>query len=248
MLDLSGIKPVLKREIKSYFTSPLAYIFLVLFLVMQGVFTFYLGSFFARGQADLTSFFAYQPWLFLFFMPAISMRLWAEERRGGTLELLLTLPIAPMGAILGKYLAALLFCLIAIALTFPIWITVNYLGDPDNGVIVMGYIGAFFLAASYLAIGLAMSVFTANQVIAFILSITLCFLFAVTGMPIVLDSISALGSDALTLAFAGLSILTHFNEIQSGVLTVPALIYFLSLIFFWIGVCAVGLSRSREAG
>lgn len=248
LIKTQGWKPVFKKEFKGYFTTPLAYIFLVIFLVLQGVFTFYLGRFFDRGQADLVSFFSFQPWLFLFFGPAIAMRLWAEERRTGTIELLMTLPISLSGAIGGKYLAAFTFTALAIALTFPIWLSVNYLGNPDNGVIIISYVASLLLAGAYLAIGMAMSSITSNQVVAFVLATALCFLFNVTGLPIVLDSVGALMGEEISLVFASMSLLTHFNEMQRGTLTLTSVVYFMSLIGLWLWVCRLALQRSREAG
>lgn len=243
-----ALQTIIKREFASYFATPVAYVFLVIFLVLQGMFTFYLGAFFEREQADLVSFFAYQPWLFLFLMPAIGMRLWAEERKAGTFELLLTLPI-PMGVIVvGKYVAALLFAILALSLTLPIWITVNWLGSPDNGVIITGYLGSILMAASYLAIAAALSATTKNQVVAFILSVTGCFLFLVSGLPMVLDVFSGWAPDALVLAIANLSLLTHFDNMQKGVVVLSDLIYFAAVIFTWLWVNRVVIESKREAG
>jgi len=239
---------IMRREFASYFATPVAYVFLVIFLVLQGLFTFYLGSFFEREQADLVSFFAYQPWLFLFLMPAIGMRLWAEERNSGTFELLLTLPV-PLGAIvMGKYLAALLFAAFALLLTAPIWITVNWLGNPDNGVILTGYLGSFLMAASYLAIAAALSAVTKNQVVAFILSVAGCFLFLVSGLPMVLNVFSGWAPDALVLAVANLSLLSHFDNLQKGVVVLSDMVYFAALIGLWLWVNRLVIESKREAG
>jgi len=243
-----AVLTVMKREFVSYFTTPVAYVFLVIFLIMQGLFTFYMGSFYDREQADLVSFFAYQPWLFLFLMPSIGMRLWAEERRAGTFELLLTLPI-PLGAVVvGKYLAALMFAGLALFLTTSIWITVNWLGDPDNGVIITGYIGSFLMAASYLAIGAALSATTKNQVIAFILAVTVCFLFLVSGLPMVLDSFSGWAPDEFVLVIANLSLLSHFDNLQKGVVVLSDLVYFAAIIGLWLWINCVVIESKREAG
>jgi ABC-2 type transport system permease protein len=172
---MNGVITVMKRELASYFATPIAYVFIAIFLILAGAFTFYIGNFYERGQADLTSFFTFHPWLFLFLVPALSMRLWAEERKSGSIELLMTLPLEPWQAVLGKFLAAWLFTGIAIALTFPIWITVNYLGQPDNGVIFAAYVGSFLMAGGFLAVGSCISATTKNQVIAFILSVVTCF-------------------------------------------------------------------------
>ena len=244
----SPIAVVFKREFFSYFETPIATVFLVIFLIMQGLFTFYLGAFYTREQADLSAFFTFHPWLYLFFMPAIAMRLWAEERRAGTLELLLTLPL-PRGAIvLGKYLASVAFAAIALGLTFPIWITVNWLGAPDNGVIVTGYLGSLLMAAAYLAIGAAVSVTTKNQVIAFIASVSVCFLFLVAGLPMVLDFLGAILPDALVLVVANLSFLTHFDNLQKGVVALGDIIFFASVITLWLMINTIVLDTKREAG
>jgi len=242
------LSTIIKREFLSYFATPVAYVFLVIFLVLQGMFTFYLGAFFEREQADLASFFAYQPWLFLFLMPAIGMRLWAEERNIGTFELLLTLPV-PLGTIvLGKYLAALLFATLALLLTVPIWVTVNWLGNPDNGVIVTGYLGSFLMSASYLAIGAALSAATKNQVVAFILSVAGCFLFLVSGMPMVLNVFSGWAPDSFVLAIANLSLLNHFDNLQKGVMVLSDIVYFAALIGMWLWINRLVIESKREAG
>jgi ABC-2 type transport system permease protein len=178
---------IARREFAAYFATPLAYVFIVIFLVLSGVFTFYLGGFFEGGQANLSAFFNFHPWLYLFLVPAIAMRLWAEERKSGSIELLMTLPITRFEAVTGKFLAAWVFSGIALALTFPMWFTVNYLGNPDNGVILAGYLGSFFMAGGYLAIGSCLSAVTRNQVIAFVVSVAVSFLFTVSGLPIVID-------------------------------------------------------------
>src|SRR6201995_1339702 len=179
---------IIGRELASYFATPLAYVFILIFLMLSSAFTFYLGGFFERGQADLQSFFYWHPWLYLFLIPAVSMRLWAEERKSGSIELLMTQPVTLWEAVLGKYFAAWAFAGLALALTFPIWITVNFLGNPDNGTILAAYIGSFLLAGGYLAIGSATSALTSNQVIAFILGVVVCFVVLLAGFPIVLDA------------------------------------------------------------
>src|SRR5215470_123844 len=178
---------IMRRELASYFATPLAYVFIVIFLVLANAFTFYLGGFYERGQADLDPFFTFHPWLYLFLIPALSMRLWAEERKSGSIELLMTQPISLWDAVLGKYLAAWIFAGVALFLTFPIWITVNYLGDPDNGAIFAAYIGSLLLAGGFLAVGSCMSALTSNQVIAFILGVVVCFVLTLAGFPVVLD-------------------------------------------------------------
>ena len=230
---MSGVVAVMKRELASYFATPIAYVFIVIFLVLASVFTFYIGNFYERGQADLAAFFTFHPWLFLFLVPALSMRLWAEERKSGSIELLMTLPIEVWQAVLGKFLAAWIFTGIAIALTFPIWITVNYLGEPDNGVIFAAYIGSFLMAGGFLAVGSCISATTKNQVIAFILSVVACFLLLLAGFELVLNFFSGWTPQAVLDAIASLSFLTHFNNISKGVIDVRDVVYFALLI----GVC-----------
>ncbi|HUL81803.1 MAG TPA: ABC transporter permease subunit [Gammaproteobacteria bacterium] len=230
---MNGVVAVFKRELASYFATPIAYVFIVIFLVLASVFTFYIGNFYERGQADLAPFFTFHPWLYLFLVPALSMRLWAEERKSGSIELLMTLPIEVWQAVVGKFLAAWIFTGIAIALTFPIWITVNYLGDPDNGVILAAYIGSFLMAGGFLAVGSCISATTKNQVIAFILSVVACFLLLLAGFELVLNFFSGWTPQAVLDAIASLSFLTHFNNISKGVIDVRDIVYFALLI----GVC-----------
>ena len=182
---------IVKRELASYFSTPLAYVFIVIFLMLIGSFTFYLGNFFVRGQADLNSFFAFHPWVYILLIPAVTMRLWAEERKSGTIELLMTLPLTTAQSVIGKFFAAWIFICIALILTFPIWITVNYLGQPDNGVIFAGYIGSLFMSGAYLSIGSCISAITKNQVIAFVISATVCFIFTMSGLDIVLNFLNS---------------------------------------------------------
>ncbi len=224
------IRALFRRELQSYFATPVAYVFIVIYLVLMGTFTFYLGQFYERGQADLSSFFNFHPWLYLFLVPAISMRLWAEERKTGSIELLMTMPITAWQAVLGKYLAAWAFTGIALALTFPVWITVNYLGNPDNGSIVAGYVGSFLMAGGFLAIGACLSATTRNQVIAFVLTVVVCFGFLLSGFPLVLDLFSGWAPQALVDGIASLSFLTHFANISKGVIDIRDLIYFGLLI------------------
>jgi ABC-2 type transport system permease protein len=223
------IYTLFQRELRSYFATPVAYVFIVIFLLLMGTFTFYLGGFYERGQADLSGFFNYHPWLYLFLVPAISMRLWAEERQSGSIELLMTLPITAWQAVLGKFLAAWAFTGIALFLTFPLWITVNYLGDPDNGAIFAAYIGSFMMAGSFLAIGSCLSAVTRNQVIAFVLTVVVCFGFLLAGFPLVLDMFSGWAPQALTDGIASLSFLTHFASIKKGVIDFRDLVYFVLL-------------------
>ncbi|MDF1765296.1 MAG: ABC transporter permease subunit [Gammaproteobacteria bacterium] len=230
---------IFRRELASYFATPLAYIFIVIFLITNGIFTFELGGFFLRGQADLLPFFSFHPWLYLFMVPAIAMTLWADERKTGTIELLLTLPIRLADAVLGKFLAAWALTGIALGLTFPIWLTVNYLGDPDNGVIVAGYLGSWFMAGGFLAIGSCMSAATKNSVIAFILTVTLCFLFVIMGSPILLDAFPDWVPQAAVDAFAAMGFLTHFDSISKGVLEWRDFLFFTVFIGAWLFASAI---------
>ena len=244
---MSTLWTVFRRELVSYFITPLAYVFIVIFLALAGAMTFFLGSFFDRGQADLAPFFAFHPWLYLLLVPALSMRLWAEERRIGTIELLLTLPITTTQAVLGKYLAAWACAAISLMLTFPLWLTVNYLGDPDNGVIFAGYFGSLIMAGSYLAIGSCFSALTKNQVIAFVLSAAACIIFTVSGTPLVLNFFTGWAPAAMINTISALSFLSNFNAISKGVIDIANLVYFASVIgvFLFINVILVELYKAR---
>lgn len=242
---MSNLGVVLKRELRGYFITPLAYVFIVIFLFLNGIATFYLGNFFPRGQADLQPFFQFHPYLYLVLIPPVSMRLWAEERNSGTIELLMTLPITRQQAVLGKYLAAWIFTAIAQALTFPVWITVAYLGDPDHGVIIAGYLASLLMAGAYLAIGSCISVLTRNQVIAFVITVVVCFLFVVSGFPIVLDFFSAWAPALVVNTIASFSFLTHFDAILKGVIDLKDIIYFFSLIAFWLFATAVFVEMKK---
>jgi ABC-2 type transport system permease protein len=244
---MTSVLPVFKREFAAYFATPLAYVFIVIFLFAMGVFTFYVGHFYENGIADLTVFFGFHPWLYLFLVPAIAMRLWAEERKSGTLELLLTLPVPLWASVVGKYLAAWAFIGIALLLTFPIWITVNFLGSPDNGVILASYVGSFLMAGAFLAIGACVSAATSNQVIAFVVSVAVCFLFTVAGAPLVLDFFRAWAPLPLTDAVASFSFLTHFSSITQGVIDLRDVVFFGSLIalFLTANVVIVDLAKTR---
>jgi gliding motility-associated transport system permease protein len=236
---------IFRREFASYFATPLALVFIVIFLVVALALTFFFGAFYENGQADLGSFFYFHPWLYLFLMPALSMRLWAEERKSGSIELLMTLPIAPWQAVVGKYLAAWAVAGLALALTFPIWITVNYLGDPDNGVIFAGYLGSLFVAGGMLAIGACISAVTRNQVIAFIVSALVCFLFMLSGFSIVLDFMPAWMPQPIVDAVASLSFWTHFISIRKGVIDVRDLLYFVSVAAAWLAANAIVLDMKK---
>lgn len=234
---------VTKRELGGYFFTPVAYVFIVIFLLLTAVFTFQLGGFFERGQADLRPFFDFHPWLYLFLVPAVAMRLWAEERKQGTLELLMTLPIPLPAAVVGKFLAAWAFCGIALVLTFPMWLTVNYLGKPDNGVIFAAYIGSFLMAGGFLAIGSFVSAVTRNQVIAFVGTVVICLGFVLAGFPAVTDFFSTWAPQAVIDAVAGFSFLTRFDSISKGVIDFRDVFFFATLIT----VCLFGTAVMIEA-
>ncbi|MHB1540209.1 MAG: ABC transporter permease subunit [Steroidobacteraceae bacterium] len=236
---------ILRREFASYFATPLAYVFILIFLVLANAFTFYVGDFYQRGQADLRPFFMFHPWLYLFLIPALTMKLWAEERKSGSIELLMTLPVKVWEAVVGKFLAAWLFTAIALALTFPIWITVNYLGSPDNGVIFASYLGSLLLAGGFLAIGSCMSALTRNQVVAFILGVVACFVLLLAGYPLVLDAFQGWAPETLINAIASLSLLTHFQSITRGVLEARDVVYFVLLIGFFLFTTAVAIDLRK---
>ena len=242
---MNNIVTLFNRELRAYFATPLAYVFIVIFLVLSGIFTFYLGNFYDRNQADLNSFFIFHPWLYLFLIPAIAMRVWADERKTGTIELLFTLPITMGQAVLAKYLAAWAFVAIALGLTFPTWLTVNYLGSPDNGVILAAYVGSLLMAGCYLAIGVCISALTKSQVIAFIVGLTVCFLFTMSGFPLVLDFFRGWLPNVLVDMVASLSVLTHFQAISRGVLDLRDVIYFLAMIVAWLYACAIFIDMKK---
>jgi ABC-2 type transport system permease protein len=236
-----------KRELGAYFASPVAYVFLVIFLLLTGFFTFTAGAFFERGEASLASFFAWHPWLYLVLVPAVGMRVWAEERRSGTIELLLTLPVAPWQAIVGKVLASWIFLAVALLLTFPAVITVNILGDPDNGMIAAGYVGSLLLAGTYLAITCMTSAMTRNQVVAFILSVVICLFLILAGFSPVTDLLVRWASPAVVDTVAAFSVVTHFDAFQRGVIDSRDLVFFLSVIGFALFATGVVL-RGHRAG
>ena len=244
---MRNILIIAKRELGAYFGTPLAYVFAVIFVALTGAFTFYFGNFFENGQANLAAFFLYHPWLYLILVPAIAMRLWAEERKSGTIELLMTLPVTTWEAILGKFLAAWAFVGVALILTFPIWLTVNHLGDPDNGVILASYIGSFLMAGCFLAIGSAISALSKNQVIAFIVAAALCFLFVMSGVEIVQNTAKLFLPDFLVQALSSLSFLTHFDKVARGVLDVPSLFFYVSMIAFFLFANVVIVEQKKAA-
>ncbi|PWR21773.1 ABC transporter permease subunit [Zavarzinia compransoris] len=244
---MSATMTIARRELAGYFATPLAYVFIIVFLFLTGIFTFYVGNFFDRGEADLVPFFSFHPWLYLFLIPAIAMRLWAEERKSGTIELLLTLPVPLAAAIIGKFLAAWAFTGIALALTAPMWFTVNYLGRPDNGVILAGYIGSFLMAGAYLAVGSCLSAATRNQVVAFVLTVVVLFLFTASGAPMVLDAFSGWAPQAIIDTIASFSFLTHFNGIVAGVIEAKDIVFFATLIIAALGANAVVIDMKKAS-
>lgn len=244
---LRHILTITKREVTGFFASPVAYVFIVIFLLLSGFFTFMVADFFERGQANLITFFAWHPWLYLFLVPAVGMRMWSEERRLGTIELLLTMPITPWQAIVGKFLASWLILAIALALTFPVVITVNYLGHPDNGVILAGYIGSLLLSGAYLAIAAMTSAMTRNQVVSFILSVVICLFLILAGWPPITNLLTEWAKPWLVDMIAAFSVMTHFESIQKGVLDSRDVLFFLSVIVFCLFTTSVIL-RAHRAG
>jgi len=242
---LASLAAVYRRELLSYITTPTAYVFVAVFLFSIGLFTFQIGGLFESRRADLTPFFAFHPWIFMVFLPAVSMRLWAEERKSGSLELLMTLPITLWQAVLGKFAAAWAFAGLALLLTFPIWVTVNYLGDPDNGAILAAYVGSFLMAGGFLAIGACLSAATRNQVIAFIVTVVVCFAFLLSGLPLVLGVFQGWAPQVLVDAIASFSFLTHFNAIAKGVIDLKDLVFFAALIAAWLCANAIVLDMKK---
>jgi len=244
---LRHIVTIAKRELIGYFASPVAYVFIVIFLLLSGFFTFMVAGFFQRGQANLMSFFIWHPWLYLFLVPAVGMRMWAEERRLGTIELLLTMPITPWQAIVGKFLASWLVLALALVLTFPIVITVNYLGHPDNGVILASYFGSLLLAGAYLSIAAMTSAMTRNQVVSFILSVVICLFLILAGWPPVTNLLTQWASSWFVQTIAAFSVMTHFESIEKGVIDSRDVLFFLSVIAFSLFTTSV-IIRAHRAG
>lgn len=252
MKGWSTIWTIAKRELSAYFTAPIAYVFLVIFLLLCGFFTFMVGGFFERGEASLTRpFFDWHPWFYLFLVPAVGMRLWADERRVGTLELLLTMPITPWQAIVGKFLASWLFLALALVLTFPVVITVNYLGTPDNGIILSGYVGSWLMAGSFLGMSCITSAMTRSQVVSFITSLMLCLFLILAGFPPIINALEQFGSSPtwrwVVDLVTSLSVMTHFESFQKGVLDLRDIGYFLTVIVFSLFTTSVIL-RTHRAG
>jgi ABC-2 type transport system permease protein len=243
-----NIWAIFNREFKNYFITPIAYVFIAIFLLMNGIFTFYVGSFFQRGIADLVPFFSSHPWIYMIFIPAITMRLWAEEKKQGTEELLFTLPITTIQAIIAKLLAAWCFIIIALLLTFPMVFAVNYLGNPDNGVILAGYLGSALMAGAFIAIGSCISATTSNQVIAFVGSFLVSMLFNVTGFPMVIDYLSKILPGNMIEIIQGFSFVTNFDVIIKGLLDVKVLVYFASIMLAWMvaNVIILEINKARN--
>ena len=243
---LRDVLTICRRELTGYLSTPIAYVFVVVFLTFAGALTFFLGNFLDRGQASLDGFFQFHPWLYLFLVPAIAMRLWAEERKSGSIELLLTLPVTTLSTVLGKFLAAWIVAGAGLALTATFWLTVNYLGSPDNGVIAVGYAGSFVMAGSYLAISAFVSALTKNQVIAFIVAAALCFAFTASGLGVVLEFFAGWAPTPVLDTVANLSFLDHFRDISRGVVDVRDAVFFGSTIVFFLfaNVVAVELRKN----
>ncbi len=244
---MHNVITIFRREMSSYFATPVAYVFIVIYLVLTGLLTFHIGNILDRNQADLTAFFTFHPWLYLFLIPALSMRLWAEERRTGTIELSMTLPISQGQAVVGKFLAAWCFTGIALALTFPVWLTINYLGEPDNGAILAGYFGSWLLAGSFLAIGSFISALTKNQVIAFVVAAAICFVLVAMGSTIVLDFLNEWFGSGVVEFFRSLSVVIHFTEISKGVVDLRDIVYFGSLIVLFLFLNVVAIDRLKAS-
>jgi ABC-2 type transport system permease protein len=242
---MKAVWTIAKRELGAYFSSPVAYVFIVIFLLLTGFFTFMVGSFFGRGIADLLPFFVWHPWLYLFLVPAVGMRLWSEELRLGTMELLFTMPVTPWQAILGKFLASWAFILIALILTFPIVLTVRYLGHPDMGQILSGYGGSFLLAGAFLAVACLTSSLTRNQVVSFVLSVVICLFLILCGWPPVTNVVISWAPASLVDALAGLGVMAHYEGFQRGVIDSRDLFFFLSVIVFFLFTTSVVLRAHR---
>ena len=245
-MSTTVLKAIFFRELRSYFATPIALIFLTVFLVLCGFFTFKLGNFYQQGQADLRSFFVWHSWLYLFIVPAVSMRLWAEERRSGTIEMLLTLPVSLFEAMLGKFLAAWAFIGLALLLTFPLVITVSILGDPDMGVILAGYVGSFFMAGAFLAIGCCVSAITSNQVISFVIATAICLSLILLGFDPVVSMLLEVFPKSFADQLVNLSFPYHFEAIQRGVIDLSDFVYFLSIIVFALFSGVIIIDRKKS--
>ena len=243
---MQPVLAIFKRELLGYFITPVAYVFISLFLLTSGAFSFYISNIYERGQADLITFFTWHPWIYLCFIPAITMRLWAEERKASTIEILLTLPIATWKLVTAKFLAAWAFTSISLFLTFPLWITVSYLGDPDHGAIISGYFGSLLMAGGYLAIGSCLSALTKNQIIAFITGITVCFIFTISGFPMVISFFQLWLPQFLLEMISSFSFLTHFEGLTKGVINLNNIVYFVSVILLWLFINTLVLDAKKD--
>ncbi|WP_296050979.1 ABC transporter permease subunit [uncultured Alteromonas sp.] len=242
---MGNIWIVTKREFASFFATPVAYVFIAIFLMLSGIFTFFIGNLYERGQADLIPFFNFHPWLYLFLVPAIAMRSWAEERKSGSIELLMTLPISAAEAVVGKFVAAWLVLGLALGLTFPLWLSVDFLGQPDHGIIVAAYIGSWLMAGAFLAISTCMSAFTRNQVVAFILAVVVCFLFVVSGSSIVLDAFQPWAGNLILDTVASFSFLSHFEAMAKGVLALNDVGYFFIIMLVWLYASLIVIEQKK---
>ena len=242
---MGNIWIVTKREFASFFATPVAYVFIAIFLMLSGIFTFFIGNLYERGQADLIPFFNFHPWLYLFLVPAIAMRSWAEERKSGSIELLMTLPISAAEAVVGKFVAAWLVLGLALGLTFPLWLSVDFLGQPDHGIIVAAYIGSWLMAGAFLAISTCMSAFTRNQMVAFILAVVVCFLFVVSGSSIVLDAFQPWAGNLILDTVASFSFLSHFEAMAKGVLALNDVGYFFTIMLVWLYASLIVIEQKK---
>ncbi len=242
---LASMLAVYRRELLSYVTTPTAYVFVAVFLFAIGLFTFQIGGFFGERRADLMAFFGFHPWLFMIFLPAIAMRLWAEESRSGALELLLTLPAPTWSLVVGKFLAAWSVAGVALLLTAPLWITVNILGSPDNAAIFTAYLASLLMAGAYIAIGSVMSALTQAQIVAFVLAVLVSFLMTALGLPMVLDFFSDVIGGGTAEAIARFSLLHHFDAAQRGVVEFRSVFYFLSVIALCLGCTTLAVDARR---
>lgn len=242
---VSSMLAVYRRELLSYLTTPTAYVFVAVFLFAIGLFTFQVGGFFEARRADLTAFFTFHPWIFMVFLPAIAMRLWAEESRSGALELLLTLPAPTWSLVVGKFLAAWTVAGAALLLTAPLWITVNILGSPDNAAIFTAYLASLLMAGAYIAIGSAMSALTQAQIVAFVLAVLISFLLTALGLPLVLDFFSGVLGGGAAEAISRFSLLHHFDAAQRGVVEFRSVFYYVSLIGLCLGFTALAVDARR---
>lgn len=242
---MGNIWIITKREFSSFFATPVAYVFIVIFLMLSGIFTFFIGNLYERGQADLMPFFNFHPWLYLFLVPAMAMRSWAEERKSGSIELLMSLPISATEAVIGKFIAAWLVLGLALLLTFPLWLSVGYLGNPDHGIILAAYIGSWLMSGAFLAISTCMSAFTKNQVIAFILGVVVCFLFVVSGSNIVLDAFKPWAGNFIIDTVASFSFLSHFEAMAKGVLALNDVGYFVIIMKTWLYASLIVIEQKK---